>query len=136
MDAQNGQDAFKMRPRHCKICAYDATLPATLKGMNDENTGAYIGNPDWKVHNTANCEKNPLRGYICTLCWVFGHSAATCKIETTYGTDGSGGQYQEWYRLRRRNYWEMPTGVAFQKEYTAQTAANVVPPAPHECMAA
>ena len=104
--------------------------------MNDEHTGEHIGDPEWKVQGTAHCEKNPLRGYVCTTCWVFGHSAAICKVEGTYGKDGDNKAYKDWQRMRRRHYWEMPTTAAFQKEYAAQVGRGVIAPDPHPCMAA
>ena len=103
--------------------------------MNDENTGEQIGIPDWKVHGTAHCEKNPHRGYVCTTCWIFGHSAAICKMQATYGKDGNNNAYREWWKMRRRDYWVKPTTEAFKKESAAQIERGIVAPDPHPCMA-
>ena len=110
-------------------------MPEELKGKNDAYTAEYIKNPDWVVHATSQCEKNPLRGWICTTCWEFGHSAAICEVINTYGADGNNGAYRDWARLRRRDYWAQPMGDNFKKNLTAQIAAKADPPAPHECMA-
>lgn len=135
-DEANGKP--KRRPpvgkqKHCQICQYDGTL---ANGLNDDATAEEINDPDWEVHGTAYCKKNPQRGFICTECYLFGHSADVCMAPRIYGKNGGSKAYAEWYDIRRRHYWVKPTGVEFEKEFAAQTGRDppMEIPAPHPCM--
>lgn len=124
--------------RHCKICLFDGALPPESYGMNNEET--IKTNPGWVIHGTAHCAKNPLKGWICTTCFCFGHSPVTCAIPALYLNngrgEGRGRNYKSWKRGKRRHYWEKPEGEDFAKEYEAQSKSPADYPEPHQCFAA